>query len=494
MQSRRVILEQKAAALLTAGQPLAKPVQQQWRPHAYQVQSVKFLLEQRAAGLFLDPGMGKTSITLKAFDVLLQEKMVKRALVIAPLRPCYLVWPAEINEWKNFSHLRYSILHGPRKEQALEQDADVYIINPDGLPWLMSDGRFRRLGADMLIVDESSKFRHANTRRFKLLKPALPTFNYRYILTGSPNPNGYLDLFGQVYILDMGAALGQYVTHYRTKFFYPTGYGGYTWKLQDGAEERIHKVLKPLVLRLDAQDYLKLPQPKPNIIRVDLPAAARKVYDELEDDMITELKSGEIVTAVNSGSALNKCCQVASGALYHMIDPTVPKEKQRKWELVHDTKIEALQDLIEELQGSPLLLAYEYQHDLARILQLLGKHAPYIGSGVGMDESLLIEKLWNADQLAVLPGHPASMGHGLNLQRGTCRHVAFFTVPWDYELYDQFIKRVMRQGNKNKLVFIHHFVARNTIDEVKLSKLHRKANTQQGLLNALRTYVKGKGK
>src|ERR1039458_4918615 len=141
--------------------------------------------------------MGKTSITLKAFDVLLQEKMVKRALVIAPLRPCYLVWPAEINEWKNFSHLRYSILHGPRKEQALEQDADVYIINPDGLPWLMSDGRFRRLGADMLIVDESSKFRHANTRRFKLLKPALPTFNYRYILTGSPNPNGYLDLFGQ---------------------------------------------------------------------------------------------------------------------------------------------------------------------------------------------------------------------------------------------------------------------------------------------------------
>jgi SNF2 family DNA or RNA helicase len=443
--------------------------------------------------------MGKTSITLKAFDVLRQEGMVKRMLVIAPLRPCYLVWPAEIDEWQNFSHLRYSILHGGQRQMqtALEQDADVYIINPEGLPWLMSEGRLKQLGAQVLTIDESSKFRHCNTRRFKLLKPALKTFDWRWILTGSPNSNGYLDLFGQVYLLDLGAALGQYITHYRQQYFYPTGYGGYTWKLQDGAEERIHKVLKPLVLRLDAEDYLKVPKPEPNIIRVDLSANARKVYDELEEDMITELRSGAIVTATNSGSALNKCCQVASGALYHMLDPTQPVFcGKRKWELVHNAKLEALQDLIDELQGSPLLLAYEYNHDLERILKLLQGHkkepVPYLGSGVSMPESMAIEKLWNTDQIAVLPGHPQSMGHGLNLQHGTCHHVAFFTMTWDFELYDQFIQRVRRQGNKNKVVWVHHFVARRTVDEVKLRRLHSKNKTQRGLLDALREYAKGR--
>lgn len=794
MQLQRRTVRQWAAQQLTSGPAPLSTAPVPWKPHAYQEWALEFILKQRAAGLLLDPGLGKTSVTLAGIKVLLQEKLIKRALIIAPLRPCYLVWPEQIEHWQDFTSLRYNILHGgPRKmEQALEQDVDINIINPDGLPWLMQANRLRKLRPELLVIDEcfagdtlvstvdgvvkismlkvgilvhtssgpqvvrrimcrqpsgaivtvranngqeitctedhifftevgwlpakylkgrrllcvaevsnmrqqvlrapenvylprqsadlltvlryeaemaaaqsspvaqegnsyneaqsqdvesvehrysmeprstnqdssypqaqefitvewptwrewqdincrgagaasaasnfysqlrdrvgwqaarlslvlqsglwqsynegsfgnrwwlpqqptttstgqeernktqgtwvesvtynqpgsiplvwnlevencphfeiagcalvhnSSKFKHTRTRRFKLLRPALPLFDWRWILTGTPNPNGYLDLFGQMQILDLGRALGRYITHYRTQYFYPTGFGGYTWKLQEGAEERIHAAIKPLVLRLDAEDYIKMPTPKPNIIRVDLPAAARKVYEELEEDMITELDSGEVVTAINSGSALNKCCQVASGALYYMADPTVARTARRHYEVLHAAKLEALQDLIDELQGSPLLLAYEYQHDLDRILQMLqGKskqQVPFLGSGVSMADSLLIEKAWNADRIPVLPGHPASMGHGLNLQRGSCHHVCFFTATWDFEMYDQFIRRVRRQGNRFSKVYVHHLIARNTVDEAKLAKLHRKAKTQQGLLDALRTYVKGRAK
>jgi len=465
-----------------------------WTPLPYMKKCVEFLLKHCGSGLLLDPGMRKTSITLKAISILLKQRLMRRALVIAPLRPCYMVWPAEMYKWTDFHGLRYSILHGSHKEEALEQDADIYIINPDGLPWLTAgggmDNRLRQLSPDMLVVDESSKFRNTQSQRFKLLRPFLDTFKRRHILTGSPTPKSYLDLFGQIYILDQGNALGQYITHYRTNYFYPSGYMGYDWKLQDGAEKRIHRQIKPLVVRFEAGDYLKLPKPTPNVIRVQLPDKARKTYKDLEEEMITTIESREIV-AVNAAVASGKCAQVANGGLYHS-DAEVRRAMggKREWALVHTAKDEALAELVEELQGTPLLIGYEYDHDRERILQVLGKDTLDIGK-VGMTQAKRIENKWNSGELPYIIGQVAAVAHGLNLQYGGCRNVCFYSVPWDFEIYDQFIKRICRSGNTAAHVRVHHLIARDTVDELKMVRLRKKERGQTGLLQALRSYVRG---
>jgi len=253
-----------------------------WTPHEYQKKAVKFLLQNAVGGLFLDMGLGKTASTLAAISVLIEREIIKRVLIIAPLRVCWTVWPVEVMKWLDFQHLRVEVLHGPGKDKAIQRDADIYVINPDGLAWLSLEGRGERLGADVLIVDESSLFKHSGTQRFKLLKYFLAKFRRRYILTGTPAPNGLLDLFGQIYILDGGAALGRYITHYRQNYFMQVGYGGYTWVPKQGSEEAIYERLRPLILRMAAEDYLELPERVDNAIYVDLPEKARKTYDHLE--------------------------------------------------------------------------------------------------------------------------------------------------------------------------------------------------------------------
>ena len=292
---------------------VAKPVK--WKPHAYQKGAIKFLLERACAALFLDPGLGKTSITLGAVKILLAEKLIRRVLVVAPLRVCYSVWPKEVKKWEDFQNIRVAVLHGKDKERNLRSEAEVYVINPEGLAWLMTDGRFKLLGADVLVIDESSKFKHTNTARFKTLRPVLSKFSRRYILTGTPCPNGLLDLFGQVYILDLGKSFGPFITHYRTEFFEPTGFGGFTWVPKHGTEERIQKLLKPLALRLSAKDYLELPELIPVKVEIELPPDARKIYDQLETELIT-LVDGQVVTALSVAAANTKCRQVANGGLY----------------------------------------------------------------------------------------------------------------------------------------------------------------------------------
>jgi SNF2 family DNA or RNA helicase len=461
-----------------------------WEPLPYMMKCVKFLLEHAGAGLLLDPGMRKTSITLAAVKVLKKEGLLERVLVIAPLRVCHMVWPAEAHKWKDFNGLRVEVLHGSKKEEALERDADVYCINPEGLPWLMQEGRFEKLGIDTLVVDESSKFKRTQTVRFKQLKPVLTTFKRRWILTGSPNPNGYLDLFGQIYILDLGNALGRYITHYRTQYFYPTGYGGYTWMLQPGADKRIQAAIKPLTMRLAAEDYIQMPEVVPNVIRVELPEKARKVYDEMEEEMFTTLEGGATVTALSAGAASVKCRQVANGGLYHMYDPANPSVGKREFTNLHLEKVDAVRELADELNGAPLLVAYEFEHDLARLRAAFGKNVPYIGGGVTPTQCKFIEAEWNKDKIPVLLGHPAAMGHGLNFQEGSCQHIVWHSNTWDYELYDQFIRRVRRSGNKHKQVFVHHIVARDTIDEAMLRAIKAKRRTQNALLDALKTYIK----
>lgn len=481
---------------------LFKPSAKPWTPHAYQKKAVKFLLEHAASALFLDPGLGKTSITLAAIKLLKQKKVLDKVLLIAPLRVCYSVWPKEVEKWQDFHGLKIQVLHGSKKDEALKADADVYVINPEGLEWLLqvkktktASGktkvevdlrRWKALGFDTLVVDELSKFKHVATNRFKALKLVLHTFRRRWGLTGSPASNGLLDLFGQCFILDQGRTLGPYISHYRMKYFVPS-HDGFSWTIREGAEDEIYERINPLALRMAADDYLDMPTLIENNIRVDLPSKVMEVYDRLENDLIAKL-DGNLVVATNAAAASMKCRQVANGGIY--LDPEIesliklPKSK-REWANLHTEKVDALADLIEELQGSPLLVAYDFEHDLDRLRERLGKDIPYIGGGVNAKRSAELEKAWNAGQLPVLLGHPQAMAHGLNLQE-MGHHVCWHSLTWDYELYDQFIRRVLRQGNKSKKVFVHHIIARGTVDEVVLAAVKSKRRGQNALFDALK--------
>jgi SNF2 family DNA or RNA helicase len=478
--------------------PSSKP----WQPHAYQKKAVKFLLEHAASALFLDPGLGKTSITLAAIKLLKQKKLLDKVLLIAPRRVCDLVWPMETTKWTDFNGLKVVVLHGPNKDALLKTEADIYVINPEGLDWLLqakktktAQGktkvdvdlrRFKNLGFDTLVVDELSKFKHTNTNRFKGLKLVLSTFRRRWGLTGSPASNGLLDLFGQCFILDQGRTLGPYISHYRMKYFVP-GHDGFSWNIREGAEDEIYERISPLALRMAADDYLDMPALIENNIRVDLPSNVMTMYNQLEEDLIAKLDS-KVIVASTAAAASMKCRQVANGGIY--LDPDVqaliklPKSS-REWVNLHTEKVDALADLIEELQGSPLLVAYDFAHDLDRLQEKLGKEVPYIGGGVSTKRTAELVGQWNAGKLPVLLGHPQAMGHGLNLQE-MGHHVCWHSMTWDYELYDQFIRRVLRQGNKSKKVFVHHIMARGTIDEVVLAAVKSKRRGQNALFDALK--------
>lgn len=485
---------------------LFKPLSTPWQPHAYQKKAVKFLLEHAAAALFLDPGLGKTSITLAAIKLLKQKKVLDKVLLIAPLRVCYSVWPKEADKWLDFNGLKIVVLHGADKDQLLQEPADIYVINPEGLEWLLqvtksktANGktkvavdlrRWKSLGFDTLVMDELSKFKHPSTNRFKALKLVLSTFSRRWGLTGSPASNGLMDLFGQCFMLDQGHTLGQYLTHYRMKYFLP-GHDGFSWVIREGAEQEIYERLRPLALRMAADDYLDMPALIENNIWVDLPEPVRRIYDQLEEDLIAKLND-KVVVASTAAAASIKCRQVANGGLY--LDPEVqalvklPKSR-REWVNLHQEKVDALADLIEELQGSPLLVAYDFGHDLDRLRERLGQDVPYIGGGVSAKRSAELERAWNQGQLPVLLGHPQAMAHGLNLQE-MGHHVCWHSLTWDFELYDQFIRRVLRQGNKSKKVFVHHIIARGTVDEVVFAALKSKRKGQNALFEALKNLRK----
>lgn len=465
--------------------------QRRWSPHDYQKRAVKWLLEHGAAALFLDPGLGKTSISLAAFSFLKKRKVASKALVIAPLRVCHQVWPAEASEWDDFKHLKVVVLHGPNKDKLLQEDADIYCINPEGLEWLINPRgkfdarRWRGLGFDTLIIDELTKFKHSKGKRFKALKQVLSSFQRRWGLTGTPAANGLLDLFGQCYVLDLGNALGQYVTHYRLNYFVNPDQQGWKWVPQAGAQERIYERLKPLALRMSAEDYLSLPELTDVFVNLELPPKARKLYDQLEQDLIAKMDDG-LVVAANAAAASIKLRQIANGGLY--VDDDVASiigGRERQTLDVHAAKTEWLLELVDELQGSPLLVAYEFKHDLERLQAALGKDLPYIGGGVGTARTKEIVSAWNAGQLPVLAVHPQSAGHGLNLQAGSAAHLAHYSLTWDLDLYEQLIRRIWRQGTKAKRIFRYHAVMKDTVDEDMRWALRNKAAGQKALFEAL---------
>jgi SNF2 family DNA or RNA helicase len=466
------------------------------KPRAFQRRAVEWLVGHAGAGLFIDPGGGKTGIVLRTIAALKQNGVLNRALIVTLLRPAYEVWPKEPAEWQGtewdcVNDLKIVVLHGPRKDEMLKEDADVFVINVDGLKWLLENGaykKFKKLAIDTFIVDESTLVKSWRTKRIKLLKPVLPTFARRWILTGTPNPNGYMDLFAQIFIVDLGRALGRYITHYRMEYFDPVDRFGWDWRLRPGSEERIQKAIAPYIFRLDAKDYIEMPEIVENVIRVDLPPEARKIYDEMEEELLTQLEGEHTVLAVSSGVAAMKCAQIANGGLFHMAFDNDERTGRRTWTDLHTAKIDAVREIVDELNGSPALIVYDFRHDLAR-LQAAFPRVPYVGGGVSAKESGAIFDAWNADQLPLLFVHPQSVSHGLNLQGGAARHIIWHSLTYSREHYDQLNRRLARQGSRHKNIFVHLIVARNTIDEPKLRALKKKGNQQQAFLDALKAYA-----
>jgi SNF2 family DNA or RNA helicase len=461
-------------------------------PHKFQQRCAEFGVANACAGFFLDPGLGKTVVMYMIFCMLKKMRLARRMLVACPLRPMFSTWPAEAKKWDPFKHLKVGVLHGPCKSSVLlDESIDVHVINPEGLKWLAKT--LEGLGTDpsslwdILCVDESTKFKHTDTDRFKIVKPMLEGFGRRYILTGSPAPNGLLDLFGQVYILDGGASLGRYITHYRAEYF-DQDYSGFGYVPKYNAEARIYEKLRPLVIRMSQEDYLEMPPlvgacgyGEPLVRVVELPEEARKVYDKMERHLITELED-DTVTAANAAAASNKCRQIANGGLYGSA-PLKQHPNERGVYDLHEVKVDAVEEIIEELQGVPALVAYEYEHDLDRLRRRFPK-APWIGGGVSATRFADIERAWNQGQIPILLAQPQSVAHGLNLQ-ATRAAVIWHSLTWDLETYEQFIRRVWRQGQKER-VFVHHVIAKDTIDEVVLKALQKKDTTQRALLNALK--------
>jgi SNF2 family DNA or RNA helicase len=446
--------------------------------------AVKWLLEHGGAALFLDPGLGKTSITLAAIKVLLKEGVLEKVMIIAPLRVCYSVWPREIDKWVDFQHITYAICHGPDKETAIRKDVNIYLVNPEGLEWFLEN--WKLVKPDTLVVDESTKFKNMKSLRSKVLAGFLPKFKRRWILTGTPAPNGLLDLFGQMYIVDLGLALGRFITHYRNTYFDSTGFGGYTWKLREGSDRLIYKKLKPYVLRLQAEDYLDLPDIVENDVVVVLPPKAMVVYEKMEEEAFAELDKETVINAANAAAATGKCRQIANGGAYI---------ENGKYVDLHTVKLEALESILEERGGRPVLVAYEFKHDYERACRYFKTKFPVIGGGTSAKMADKHVQAWNAGDLPVLWVHPASAGHGLNMQgcdEADC--IVWFTPTWDRELYDQLVARLRRQGSKLKRLYVHRIVGYLTVDFAVLRAITKKDAVQRGLLDALRTYRKEKTK
>lgn len=456
-----------------------------WVPHKYQQDAVRHLLANGAAGLWLDPGLGKTMCALFAFAALKKAGTAKRMLVISTLRVCQSVWAAEAAKWEQTKHLKVVFIHGTDKASIFSsamKDADVVCVNFEGLGWILDHGRLGSLGVDVLCIDEVSKMKNTASMRFKFLKPHLGKFTRRWTLTGTPAPNGLLDIFGQIYILDTGKCLGTFITAYREKFFEKTG-DGYDWILREGAEEEIYDAIAPLILRVD-DSVLDLPKLVFNDIYVDLPAAAMKQYLDMERNLTVKLSDGTRVTAVSAGVAAGKCIQMANGGIYVTDEETGIRTSRQ----VHTAKIDALAELLDEIQHKPTLLLYQFEHDLERIREAF-PHAEVVADYSAKKADRLFER-WNNGSVTLLAAQPQSIGHGLNLQGGG-QHVVWLGCPWDLEIWIQAIRRLWRQGSEFSHIFVHCILARNTIDTTVREVVNLKDADQSALLRAVKArYVK----
>jgi len=444
-----------------------------FEPFPYQQEAIRRIIEQPAAGLFLDMGMGKTVITLTAINELMFDRFeVARVLVIAPKRVAETTWPDEVKAWDHLRHLRVSLVLGSERQrvEALRRQADIYVINRENVVWLV-ERLGRRWPFDMVVIDELSSFKSPSAKRFRALRKVRPLIKRIVGLTGTPAPNGLIDLWPQIYLLDQGERLGRTVTGYRERYFLPEKQDSsrrivYTWKPKPGAEEAIYKKLADLCVSMRAEDWLALPERIDRVVTVKLPGEAYEQYRQMERDLLLPYADGDVV-ATTGATLAGKLLQMANGAVY---------DEHGKVRVIHEAKLDALEDVVEAANGRPVLVFYSYQHDLARIKARFPEARTL--------ETERDVRDWNAGKVAIMLAHPAAAGHGLNLQAGG-NIIAWFGLPWSLELYQQANARLYRQG-QTRSVIIHHLVAQGTIDEAVMEALKAKKLTQESLLKAVK--------
>jgi len=454
-----------------------------YSPHEYQRFVIDYIKKNPIAAVFLDMGLGKTSITLTALNDLLFDSFdVHRILVVAPLRVARNTWSSEIKKWEHLQDLQYSIVVGTEKERmtALEKRADIYIINRENVQWLVEKSG-KKFDYDMVVVDELSSFKNHEAKRFRAFMKVRPKVKRIVGLTGTPSSNGLMDLFAEFKLLDMGERLGRFIGAYRANFFRPDKMNGpivYSYKPIPGAESMIYNRISDITISMKATDYLKMPELVSSRYEVQMDDVEKQKYEEFKKDLVLEIEDGEI-TAANAASLSGKLSQMANGAVYS--DDLAVMQ-------IHDKKLDALEDIIEAANGKPVLVAYWFKHDLTRITERLRK-LKVIYQKLDSDESI---RKWNEKELQVGLIHPASAGHGLNLQSGGSTMV-WFGLTWSLELYQQTVARLWRQGQTENTVVIQHIVTADTIDERILKALEQKDNTQSALIDAVKAEVSGHG-
>lgn len=443
-------------------------------PHSYQEEAKKFIIENPAAGLFLDMGMGKSVTTLTAIDELMNEYLeINKVLVIAPKRVAEDTWSRETSKWDHINHLKISKILGSEKQrlEALRAKADIYVINRENVEWLV-----KQLGLkwdfDMVVIDELSSFKNHQSKRFKALRKVRPFMKRIVGLTGTPAPNGYLDLWPEVYLLDRGERLEKTITAYRNKYFNTLVRPGFQlYTVKDGSRELINNQIKDICISMKAKDYLKLKEPLLINVPVILDKKEMDKYRAMEKEALLEVGDKEI-TAINAATVTNKLLQMANGAVY---------DEKREVTEIHDKKLERLQELIEEANGNPVLVFYSFLHDVDRVKAYLKEDVRELNTAEDIKD-------WNDKKIKVLLAHPASAGHGLNLQDGG-NIIIWFGLPWSLELYQQANARLNRQGQVEGVI-IHHLISEGTVDEDVLKALQGKDQRQEELLEALKARIK----
>ena len=445
-----------------------------YKPHNYQQFATDFILNQSICCLMLDMGLGKTVITLTAlWQLALDSFDVSRVLVIAPKRVAEDTWPKELAKWEHLTGLTSSLVLGSAAERkaALQKKAFLYIINRENVAWLVKNHYW---DFDMVVIDELSSFKSNKAERFKAMKKVRPMVTRIVGLTGTPAPNTLLDLWPQMYLMDMGQRLGLFIGGFRDRFFLPDKRNReiiYSYKPREGAEDAIYALISDICISMKAADYLDMPERIDNRIEVSMSPKERKLYDDFQKDMVLSIGDEEL-DAVNAAVLSNKLLQMANGAVYGEDKTVIP---------IHDRKLDALEDLVEAANGKPLLVAYWYKHDLQRIKARF-KNVRCIDTAKDIDD-------WNAGQIPLALIHPASAGHGLNLQDGGCT-IVWFGLTWSLELYQQLNARLWRQGQKHTVV-IHHIITKGTHDEDVMRALENKDTRQSALIEAVRARIGG---
>ena len=443
--------------------------------HNYQNYAKDFILAHKVSALFLDCGLGKTITTLTAINELMYDSFeISKVLIIAPLRVAQSTWKDEIEKWNHLNLLRYSIAVGDEKERlkALKQNSDIYIINRENVDWLVTKSGID-FNFDMLIIDELSSFKSHTSKRFKSLLRIRPYFERAVGLTGTPSSNGLMDLWAEFRVLDLGERLGRYITHYRNEYFLPDKRNGaviFSYKPQPNAEERIYRRLADMTISMKSTEYLKMPELILNELEINLDEKDQMKYKKFKKEMVMTIQEKEI-DAINAASLSNKLIQLANGSIY---------DEDKKFYEVHNKKLDKLEEIIESANGKPVLVAYWFKADKERIEKRFKVREIKTTDDI---------KQWNMGMINLALIHPASAGHGLNLQSGGSTLV-WFSLTWSLELYQQTNARLYRQGQKDTVV-IHHLITKNTIDEDIMKSLKRKDKTQESLMKAVKARIGG---